>query len=128
MQKYKDSWPEIRSKLNEELACYKGNVSELCEATGLSYWAINRALSKGVCNYTSRAEELCKALGVEANTTAKSQGMSLHYLNGLLAEIWDGSEGHGMLIADLIKSTDRFRVQKKGAKVVRSHTTSKSAG
>ncbi|WP_348731457.1 hypothetical protein [Rheinheimera texasensis] len=113
MQKYKNGWVLIRPILEKKLRESEESAAVISKNSGVSYWAVSRALRDGVKNYSHRAESLCDYFGVLVDNSAKPQNDVLLELHQVIASVWDGTDAHAKLLMNLIKTTGSYKIEQR---------------
>ena len=111
MQISKRTWPEIKAELSERLRSNIMPLSELAKQSGVNYHAIRRLKQGGIEKRTENALTLCIFFKIELQNRKSIAGDKL-ILEAVQAT-WDGTDEHAQLIADLIRSTSGYIVQKR---------------
>lgn len=115
-KKVQRSWSDVRTELNARLDQFAGGYNELATEAGISYHAARRFLLNKAKNRTETAEKLCRFFRVDLDKTANLQNeilSSTDSLTQLIEEVWDGTEAHARLLAQLIGITRDFSVQNR---------------
>lgn len=111
MRKVQADWVLARP-LEEALQRSSLSNGELAKAAKVNYHAVRRMRRDGVINRSANAVALCKFFCIFEATPAEA--ISERSLVSAIAEAWDGTEGHGRLILDLIKCVGQYKVVPNG--------------
>lgn len=92
---------------------------ELSIAANIDYHAARRALLNGIKNQTKLSDSLCTYFSIfhSKHKVQTKENWSKPKLRKVLEDVWDGSEAHAELIAQLLQSTKVFRIERKSADI-----------
>lgn len=113
MQKYKNEWAVIRPVLEKKLRESQETLHAISKGSGVSYWAVSRALRDGIKNYSERAEKLCHYFAISRDEFAKPQNELLFELHQVVTSVWDGTDAHARLLMNLIKTTGSYKIEQR---------------
>lgn len=119
MNKVQNSWETTCSELNARLRAYDGSPQELSKSARVNYHAARRALLSGIKNQTKLSDSLCTYFKIyyKEDKVQTRENWSKPKLRKVLEDVWDGSEAHAELIAQLLQSTKVFRIERKSADI-----------
>lgn len=107
MQKMQNPWSLARP-LEQALLASPLTHSQLAEKAGVKYYAVRRMRLDGVKNRSKNAVALCTFFGI--SDIGSGAVLSKADLESAVADAWDGTEEHGRLILDLIRSVGQYKV------------------
>lgn len=113
MQSIKYNWGKISPILKAAISNCGLTHVQLSIASGVSYDAIHRFAFKSIRNYSDNAFNLCKYLDIDLSKYSNMQNIDKLDIDKTIDEVWDGSVNHAELIIELIKSTKKYRIEKR---------------
>lgn len=113
MKKVQRNWECIRAELNDKISACKLNAKDLSCCANIDYYAARRYLKNGAKNRNTSVLLLCSFFNIEIEIPEFLQSKELQKLLEAIEDVWDGTATHAEFIAELIRSTQAYKIEGK---------------
>ena len=113
MKKVQKEWNEVVEELNENLKSCGLDATSLSYCSGLHYHTSRRFLINGVKNRTASSMKLCTFFNIELDKTIKVKKEESLQILKAAEEVLDGTPIQAEFICRLIRSTKKYKIDRK---------------